>query len=125
MSILDITEEQIFHTLGRGKDPNYKPIETVRPVAPAVPQVAQRPVKYGKPVTSRESEDMKKLTEEVHELNGRMSTLQKTEESVTVLTKDVAELSSRVTGIQSMVKWYIFPQLALVIVVVVALLSRS
>ncbi len=26
MSILDITEEKIFETLGRGKDPNYKPI---------------------------------------------------------------------------------------------------
>jgi hypothetical protein len=27
MSILDITEEKIFKTLGRGKDPNYKPIK--------------------------------------------------------------------------------------------------
>lgn len=27
MSILDITEEKIFQTLGRGRDPNYKPIE--------------------------------------------------------------------------------------------------
>ncbi len=26
MSILDITEEKIFQTLGRGRDPNYKPI---------------------------------------------------------------------------------------------------
>ncbi len=27
MGILDVTEDQIFKTLGRGKDPNYKPIE--------------------------------------------------------------------------------------------------
>ncbi len=27
MSILDITEEKIFQTLGRGKDPFYKPID--------------------------------------------------------------------------------------------------
>ncbi len=26
MSLLDITEEKIFQTLGRGRDPNYKPI---------------------------------------------------------------------------------------------------
>lgn len=27
MGILDVTEDQIFKTLGKGKDPNYKPIE--------------------------------------------------------------------------------------------------
>lgn len=27
MSILDITEEKIFQTLGRGRNPDYKPIE--------------------------------------------------------------------------------------------------
>ena len=26
MGILDVTEDQIFKTLGKGKDPNYKPI---------------------------------------------------------------------------------------------------
>ncbi len=25
MSILDVTEDMIFKTLGKGKDPNYKP----------------------------------------------------------------------------------------------------
>ena len=32
MSILDVTEDQIFQTLGKGKDPNFKAIEKVRPV---------------------------------------------------------------------------------------------
>lgn len=27
MNILEITEDKIFKTLGKGKDPNYKPIE--------------------------------------------------------------------------------------------------
>ena len=27
MGILDVTEDQIFKTLGKGKDPKYKPIE--------------------------------------------------------------------------------------------------
>ncbi len=37
MSILDVTEDQIFHTLGKGKDPNFKQIEKVRaPVMPAI-----------------------------------------------------------------------------------------
>ena len=27
MSILDITEEKIFETLGKGRDPKYKPID--------------------------------------------------------------------------------------------------
>lgn len=27
MGILDVTEDQIFKTLGKGKDPNYKPVE--------------------------------------------------------------------------------------------------
>lgn len=30
MSILDITEEKIFETLGRGRNPDYKPIERAR-----------------------------------------------------------------------------------------------
>ena len=32
MSILDVTEDQIFQTLGKGKDPNFKQIEKARPV---------------------------------------------------------------------------------------------
>ncbi len=27
MGILDVTEDQIFKTLGKGKDPNYKPVK--------------------------------------------------------------------------------------------------
>jgi len=27
MGILDVTEEQIFKTLGKGRDPNYKPVK--------------------------------------------------------------------------------------------------
>lgn len=37
MGILDVTEEQIFKTLGKGRDPNYKPIiiaDHIRKVEP-------------------------------------------------------------------------------------------
>jgi hypothetical protein len=27
MGILDVTEDQIFQTLGKGKDPNFKPVK--------------------------------------------------------------------------------------------------
>lgn len=27
MGILDVTEDKIFKTLGKGKDPNYKPVK--------------------------------------------------------------------------------------------------
>ena len=27
MSILDVTEDQIFRTLGKGRDPGYKPVK--------------------------------------------------------------------------------------------------
>ncbi len=36
MNILDVTEEKIFHTLGKGRDPNYKPKKT-KPAEKAEP----------------------------------------------------------------------------------------
>jgi hypothetical protein len=30
MNILDVTEEKIFRTLGRGRDPGYKPIDRAK-----------------------------------------------------------------------------------------------
>ncbi len=120
MSILDVTEDQIFHTLGRGKDPNFKPIEKVRPVIPkpkktytvnqsvkpqqqaVQAQVVVSPADSVKPVASIEiDESMIKLTEELSELN------------------------SRITGIQKMVKWYIMPQFVVVVVLLLALILRT
>ncbi len=119
MSIIDVTEDQIFQTLGKGKDPNFKPIEKVRPVvvkpkktysnqnvraAPAV--AASKPVEtIVKPVITVPSSQ--------------------TDDSVKKLTEDLNELNSRVLGLQKMVKWYIVPQFVVVLVLIIAILAKS
>ena len=120
MSILDVTEDQIFHTLGRGKDPNFKPIEKVRPVIPKPKKTytvnqsikpqqqavqAQVVVSPGEPVKPVASIEV--------------------DESMIKLTEELSELNNRVTGIQKMVKWYIMPQFAVVVVLLLALILRS
>ena len=37
MNILDVTEDKIFKTLGKGKDPNYKPVKKADDVKNAKP----------------------------------------------------------------------------------------
>lgn len=121
MSILDVTEDQIFQTLGKGRDPNFKQIEKIRPVvvkpkktytlnqtirttqiAKTVEPQVQSVVEHAKPVPSYEAdESMKKLSAELSELN------------------------SRVNGIQKMVKWYIMPQFVVVLALLLALIVKS
>jgi len=120
MSILDVTEDQIFQTLGKGKDPNFKQIEKVRPVVarpkknypvnnntktrPAVKQVqpAEVPVQPETPTfTPQIDETMKKLTEDMDELN------------------------NRVAGLQKMVKWYIVPQFIIVLVLILVIVVKA
>ena len=120
MSILDVTEDQIFKTLGKGRDPNFKQIVKVRPVvvkpkktytlnnaakAAQVQKTAQpQAVQVDEPVKTvplPEIDEMKKLTEELTELNNRMN------------------------GLQRMVKWYIMPQFVIVLLMLFALFSKS
>lgn len=93
MSILDITEDDIFHKLGKGRDPNFKQIEKVRPAmyppkktyAPTQPVKVQEILEPLKFVPSPEVEEaIKKLTEELSQMN------------------------KSVGGIQTMIKWYVF-----------------
>lgn len=116
MSILDVTEDQIFSTLGKGRDPNFKPIEKVRPVIvkpkktytintvkPKQTQPVQAPaVEPAKPVPAPQ-----------------------VDESVVKLKEDLNELNNRVAGIQKMVKWYIVPQFMVVLVLFLALVVKS
>ncbi|MCZ7358385.1 MAG: hypothetical protein O8C66_01590 [Candidatus Methanoperedens sp.] len=37
MNILDVTEEHIFRTLGRGRDPGYKPVDRAKLIRKAEP----------------------------------------------------------------------------------------
>jgi hypothetical protein len=109
MSILDVTEDQIFQTLGKGRDPNFKQIEKVRPVMPAMkktytptpppvkaPPVIQEPVKF---IPSPE-----------------------VEESIKKLTNELSNLNKSVGGIQTMIKLYII-MFALTLVIFIGLLG--
>lgn len=70
MSIHDVTEDQIYHTLGRSKAPYFKPKEKEKPIEKPVPV---------KVIPSPEVDEFeKKLIEELNELNARVNEIQKT-----------------------------------------------
>ncbi len=93
MSILDVTEDQIFHTLGKGKDPNFKQIEKVRPVMPVMKK-SYTPAQPIKAQTIQESVKFVPSTE--------------VEESINKLTNELSYLNKSVVGIQTMIKLYLF-----------------
>ncbi len=96
MSILDVTEDQIFHTLGKGKDPNFKPIEKVRPVVPAVKKT------YTPTHTQVQQSKSPAVSDTV-----KLVPSPEVEESIKRLTTELSELNKSVGGIQKMIKWYI------------------
>ncbi len=121
MSILDVTEDQIFHTLGKGRDPNFKPIEKVRPVVPQPPKktyTSQQAIRT--PVRTTQQNPVQPVQEAVKYLPSP-----EVEESIKKLTAELSELNSRVSGIQTIVKWYIVPQFMFVMVILLALFMRS
>ena len=118
MSILDVTEDQIFQTLGKGKDPNFKPIEKVRPV------VAKPKKTYSINNNTRSMPAVK----QVHPVDPPVQPVisipvPQTDDSMKKLTADLDELNNRVAGIQKMVKYYIVPQFVVVVVLIALLLK--
>ncbi|MCX9080742.1 MAG: hypothetical protein OIN83_00935 [Candidatus Methanoperedens sp.] len=119
MSIIDVTEDQIFQTLGKGKDPNFKVIEKVRPaVKPKKPYSNQNVrttpvVKAAQPVEQN-----------VNPVIAVPSSPQ-TDDSVKKLSEDLNELNIRVVGLHKLVKWYVVPQFVVVLVLVIAVLAKS
>lgn len=66
----NVTEDQIYHTLGRSKAPYFKPKEKEKPIEKPVPV---------KVIPSPEVDEFeKKLIEELNELNARVNEIQKT-----------------------------------------------
>jgi len=120
MSILDVTEDQIFQTLGKGRDPNFKPIEKDRPVIvkpkktyPINQNVKAKPlVKVAQPVEQVVKPEI-------------TVTSPQNDDSVKKLTEDLNELNKRVAGIQKMVKWYIVPQFVVVVVLIIAIVVKA
>ena len=108
MSILDVTEDQIFHTLGKGKDPNFKQIEKARPpVMPAIKKT-YTPTPAVKAPAIQESVKFVPSPE--------------VEESIKKLTNELSYLNKSVGGIQTMIKLYIF-LFALTLIIFVGLLG--
>ena len=116
MSILDVTEDQIFQTLGKGRDPNFKPIEKTRPVI-------VKPKKTYSINQNVKAAPIVKVTQPVEQVDKTEITVPslQNEDSVKRLTEDLNELNNRVTGLQKMVKWYIVPQFVVVVILIIAI----
>jgi hypothetical protein len=120
MSILDVTEDQIFHTLGKGRDPNFKPIEKVRPVI-------AKPKKTYTLNNIKTTQSVKTVQPQVQAVSQPVISVPsiQIEDSVRKLTEDLNELNNRVAGLQKMVKWYIVPQFVVILVLVLAFVVKS
>ncbi len=119
MSILDVTEDKIFQTLGRGKDPNFKQIEKVRPV------IVKPKKTYALNHTIKAEQTVKAVQPQVVQAQPVISVpTPQTDETVAKLTADLNELNNRVTGLQKMVKWYVLPQFVVLLVLVVAFIAK-
>lgn len=126
MSILDVTEDQIFQTLGKGKDPNFKPIEKARPVT-------IRPKKTYTINTNSRNTNSKSITavKPAQPIEAPIQQVVITapapqpDETVKKLTEDLNELNNRVYGLQKMVKWYMVPQFVVVLVLLLVLVVKA
>ena len=120
MSILDVTEDQIFQTLGKGRDPNFKPIEKDRPVI-------VKPKKTYSINQNGKGTPLIKVAKPVEQVVKPEITVTspQNDDSVKKLTEDLNELNNRVSGIQKMVKWYIVPQFIVVVVLVIAIVVKA
>ncbi len=119
MSILDVTEDKIFQTLGRGKDPNFKQIEKVRPV------ITKPKKTYGLNHTIKAEQTVKAVQPQAVQAQPVISIPSpQTDETVAKLTADLNELNNRVTGLQKTIKWYVVPQFVVIVVLIVAFVAK-
>jgi hypothetical protein len=112
MSILDVTEEQIFHTLGKGRDPNFKQIEKIRPTIPPTPKKT-----YVASVKTHASTPAKAPVESIKSVPSH-----EIEESIHKLTTELSDLNKGISGIQSMIKLYLI-LFAVTLIIFVGLLG--
>lgn len=123
MSILDVTEDKIFETLGKGRDPNFKQIEKVRPIVVKPKKTytsnqtirTTQPVKIVQPVVAQ----VQPVVEPV-----KIAPVPQVDENVQKLTVELGQLNDRMDHLQKMVKWYVLPQFVVVLVLLLVLLAR-
>lgn len=139
MSILDVTEDQIFSTLGKGRDPNFKPIEKIRPVIekPKKTYSFNTAKPYIKPVPTTVKNPNNFKSGQSHPVQAPAVRIEQppaepvitappvlSEDPLKKLTADYSELNNRVTGIQKMVKWYLVPQFVVILILVAAFILK-
>lgn len=119
MSILDVTEDQIFQTLGKGKDPNFKQIEKVRPAV-------VKPKKTYTINQQTKSVPSVKITMPVEPVIEPVKPVPQVQndESFKKLSEDIYILNSRMDGLQKMVKLYLMPQFMLVLIILIILVFK-
>jgi hypothetical protein len=120
MSILDVTEDQIFQTLGKGRDPNFKPIEKTRPVIVK----PKKTYSINQNVKAAPIGKVAQPVEQVVKTEITVPSLQN-DDSVKKLIEDLNQLNNRVTGLQKMVKWYIVPQFVVVVILIIAIVVTA
>ena len=113
MSILDVTEEQIFHTLGKGRDPNFKQIEKIRPTITPTPKKT-----YSAPVKKQTYTPSPQAPVE----SPKYVQSPEVEESINKLTIELSDLKKSVSGMQSMIKLYL-SAFALTLVIFVGIMG--
>lgn len=139
MSILDVTEDQIFSTLGKGRDPNFRPIEKVRPIIEK-PNRTYSPITakpYIKPVPTTVKTPSNFKTGQSRSVQAPAVRIEQppvepvitappvqSEEPLKKLAADYSELNNRVNGIQKMVKLYLLPQFVVILVLVALLILK-
>jgi hypothetical protein len=109
MSISNITEEQIFHTLGRGKATDFKPVIV-------------------KKAYIQKEEPVKEIIKEKPQLETVKSTdplPQEMMESVKHLATNMSELTTNINVLQKFMKWIVFPQFIVILVILLALIAKS
>ncbi len=140
MSILDVTEDQIFSTLGKGRDPNFKPIEKIRPVIekPNRTYSPNTAKPYIKPVPTTVKNTSNFKTGQSRSVQAPVVHIEQTpvepvitappvqsEDHLKKLVSDYSELNNRVNGIQKMVKWYLVPQFVIILILVAAFILKA
>ncbi len=126
MSILDITEDQIFQTLGKGKDPNFKQIEKERPVTTKKNKtyIVNNNPGNAKSKTLPAVNNSKPIEAPVQQVVISPPYTQ-SDETVKKLTEDLNELNNRVCSLHKMVKWYMVPQFIVVLVLLLVIVVKA
>ncbi len=139
MSILDVTEDQIFSTLGKGKDPNFKPIEKTRPVIEKQNKTYSPTKPYIKPVPKKVNNPINFKTGQTHCIQMQepsvrievpaepviIAPMVQAEDPLKKIEANYSELNERVISLQNMVKLYMIPQFVVILILVAAFILKA